>query len=326
MQTRRIGRTDVLVTDIAFGCTAIGNMYRAATDADAEATLELAWREGIRYFDTAPHYGRGLGDRRLASFLRQMQRESYVLSTKVGRVLTPAAPVSEAEVFVDPLPNAVHFDYSAEGILQSFEQSCQRFGTDHIDIIYVHDLGTFTHGENSAPHMKAFRDSGHAQLMRLKETGRVAAIGLGVNEVEVCLEVMDFAQIDVILLAGRLTLLDRSAEAELVPRCYQAGTSLVLGGIFNSGILATGPVEGAMFNYQPASREVLDRVRALQADADALGVPLATLALQFAHRHQAASSVLLGVAEPALLRSNLDALTAESPRGAERVRGWAVPI
>lgn len=314
IRRNRIGQTGVMVTDIAFGGASIGNLYREASEAAVQEVLQAAWAEGIRYFDTAPHYGRGLSEQRLGRFLKS--RDGYVLSTKVGRVLSPAqTPIAEVDHYVTPLQNDVRYDYSGDGIEESFEQSLDRLGLAHVDILYVHDLGAATHGSNHPAHLEAFLGSGHERLVRLKEAGRIGAFGLGVNECEICLQVMDHAPLDVILLAGRLTLLDRSAETELVPRCREAGTSLVLGGIFNSGILATGPVAGATYDYGPAPQDVLGRVAALQAEAGE--VPLATAALRFAHQHPAAASVLLGTADAGMLRRNLAALSAQSvmPQG-----------
>lgn len=307
MKTIRIGRTGVEITRIAFGCASIGNLYREVAEEDAQQVLQAAWDAGIRYFDTAPHYGRGLSEQRLGRFLTS--RTGAVLSTKVGRVLTPAAaPIPEADSYVRPAQNDVHYDYSGDGIEESLEQSLDRLGVARVDIVYVHDLGTYTHGTDNDRHLQAFLGSGYERLVRLKEAGRIGAFGLGVNETEICLRVMDHGPLDVILLAGRLTLLDRSAEDALVPRCRVAGTSLVLGGIFNSGILATGPVAGATYDYGPAPQQVLDRVAALQDQAAAQGMPLATAALHFARDHPAAAAVLLGTANPTTLRRNLDAL------------------
>lgn len=307
MKTIRIGRTGVEITPIAFGCASIGNLYREVAEEDAQQVLQAAWDAGIRYFDTAPHYGRGLSEQRLGRFLTG--RTGVVLSTKVGRVLTPAAaPIPEADSYVCPAQNDVHYDYSGDGIEESLEQSLDRLGVARVDIVYVHDLGTYTHGADNDRHLQAFLGSGYERLVRLKEAGRIGAFGLGVNETEICLRVMDHGPLDVILLAGRLTLLDRSAEDALVPRCHVAGTSLVLGGIFNSGILATGPVAGATYDYGPAPQQVLDRVAALEDQAAAQGMPLATAALHFARDHPAATAVLLGTANPATLRRNVDAL------------------
>lgn len=318
MKTRKIGQTELEITELAFGCASIGNLYREASEDEVQAVLECAWDAGIRYFDTAPHYGRGLSEQRLGAFLAN--HPDAVVSTKVGRVLSPAAkPIPEADGYVKPAQNDMRYDYSGDGILESFEQSCARLRRSRIDILYVHDLGAYTHGaDGNGPHMEAFLGSGYERLVQLREAGRIRAFGFGVNECQICLDVMAQAgPLDVILLAGRLTLLDRTAETELVPACQGAGTSLVLGGIFNSGILATGAVEGATYDYEPAPAEVLERVAAIQAEAERHGIPLATAALQFAMRHPAATSVLLGTARPALLMRNLDALAQPLPVGVE---------
>ncbi|WP_223421502.1 aldo/keto reductase [Tateyamaria pelophila] len=316
MAWKQLGRTGVKVTEVSFGTASIGNLYREVDDADAADVLEAAWAGGLRYFDTAPHYGRGLAEQRLGRFLKG--RDAAVVSTKVGRVLSPAAaPIAEADGFVNPAQNDVRYDYSGDGIEESFEQSCERLDRNHIEILYVHDIGRFTHGDENAGHMEDFFGSGYERLVRLKEAGRIGAFGLGVNECEVCLEVIDHGPLDAILLAGRLTLLDRSAETDLVPRCREDGSSLVLGGVFNSGILATGPVEGATYGYGPASREILDRVASLQSRAEAAGLPLPTAALHFASRHPATTSVLLGTAKASTLERNLKALRQELPEGAE---------
>ncbi|MDU9005620.1 aldo/keto reductase [Sedimentitalea todarodis] len=318
MRLNRIGTTDVKVTEISFGCASIGNLYRAATDQEAQDVLQCAWDAGIRYFDTAPRYGRGLAEQRLGRFLSRMPRDAFVVSTKVGRVLSPGAPMAEVDGFVDPLPNAVRHDYSGDGLEASLENSLDLLQTTYADIIFVHDIGTYTHGADNAAHMEAFLGSGFERLVRLKEQGRIRAFGLGVNENQICLDVMDHGPIDVILLAGRLTLLDRSAERELTARCRRQDTSLVLGGIFNSGILATGPVKGATYDYEPATPEVIAQVTHLQAKAEQLGVPLATAALHFARRHELTASVLLGTAKVSSLQCNLAALNTPVPEAFDR--------
>ena len=319
MKTNRIGKTDIAVTELSFGCASIGNLYRETTDEEAGAVLEHAWQSGIRYFDTAPHYGRGLSEQRLGNFLSGKPRQEVVISTKVGRVLSPGAPMAEADGYINPLPNDVRYDYSGDGIEQSLASSMERLGTTYIDIIYVHDIGTYTHGTNNTRHMESFLGDGYARLVRLKEQGRIGAFGLGVNENEICLEVMEHGDLDVILLAGRLTLLDRSAEDALTAKCREKGTSLVLGGVLNSGILATGPVDGATYDYQPAPKEILDRVRVLQNKANELGMPLAAAALQFALRHPLTASVLIGTGKAKTLKRNIDALTAGVPDGFDEV-------
>ena len=308
MKKNRIGETDVAVTALSLGGASLGNLGVAISDDDATAVMAHAWDAGIRYFDTAPRYGRGLSERRMGDFLRDRPRSDYVLSTKVGRVLTPGPALEEADGFIDPLPNAVHYDYTAAGIRESFEQSCARLGTDTIEIIYVHDIGGYTHGPDAgARYMEDLLGSGIGALQDLKRAGRIGAIGLGVNECEVCLDVMKHSPLDVILLAGRLTLLDRGAETGLLAACRAQGTTLVLGGIFNSGILATGPRPSAWFDYAPASQEILDHVADLQRRAEAVGLTLAEAAVQFALHQPQTSSVLLGTGKVSSLQRNLDA-------------------
>jgi D-threo-aldose 1-dehydrogenase len=319
MKRRKIGNTNVHLTDVAFGCSAIGNLYRIVSERDVEDVLGLAWDSGIRYFDTAPHYGRGLSEVRLGRFLKGRERQSYALSTKVGRLLWPGEPLEQADGFIAPLAMTIRYDYSGDGIEAAFEQSCERLGTSYIDILYVHDIGRLTHGASHEMHMADLLGTGIDRLQQLKQAGRIGAFGLGVNENEACLEVMAAAELDVILLAGRLTLLDRSAEEALVARCRKSNTSLVLGGIFNSGILATGPVPGAVFDYKPATPQMLEKALLLQSRAESFGVPLATAALRYAMTHPAVTSVLLGTAQMRSLTRNLDAILAQWPEGGDAI-------
>lgn len=320
MNFRPLGRTKLKITEVGFGGTAIGNLYRPASREDAEATLEAAWEGGIRYFDTAPFYGFGLSERRMGDFLRSKPRDSYVLSTKVGRLLR-AVPEDQVpdHGYADPLPFAVDYDYSYEGVMRSMEFSLARLGLNRIDILLVHDIGAYTHGaEANARHFRNLMDGGIKALDRLKSEGTIAAYGLGVNEVEICLDVMERAELDCILLAGRYTLLDRTAERRLLPLCEKAGTSLIVGGVFNSGILATGPVPDAHFDYALASSDMLERVGSLQAAAEAHGIPVAAAALQFPLLNPAVATVLLGTANPVSLKRNLDMLQMHVPESAWR--------
>jgi len=309
--TNPVGRTDVKVTALSLGGASIGNLGRAIGDDDARAVMDHAWGAGIRYFDTAPFYGRGLSEQRMGDWLRTRPRDGYTLSTKVGRVLSPGEALEEADGFVRPAPNAIRYDYSADGIRESFETSCERMGTNRIDIAFVHDIGDLTHGrEAGARHMDDLLGSGMGALRDLKREGRIGAIGLGVNECRVCLDVMAHEPLDAILLAGRLTLYDRSAEAGLLDLCAARGTSLILGGIFNSGILATGSVPGAWFDYAPASAEVMEGVAALKERVEALGMTLPQAALRFGLEHRTVASVLIGTGRVASLRRNLEAVAA----------------
>lgn len=317
---RPVGQTSLAVTSLGFGCASIGNLGHAVSDEDAAAVLARAWDAGIRYFDTAPHYGRGRSEARLGQFLKGKTRSEYVLSTKVGKVLRPGAQVAEADGFVDPLPNSAHYEYTAAALEEALEGSSRRLGTGHVDIVYVHDIGTMTHGAANDRHFHDLMTSGLPYLQRLKAEGTISAIGLGVNETRVCIDVLKSEPLDVILLAGRWTLLDRDAEAELVGLAQAKGTSLVLGGIYNSGILAKGAVPGVWFNYQPASEDILAQVRELEARAKAEGVTLPHAAMQFAMTRPGVASVLIGTASIRQLEQNLSAATsALEPDAAARL-------
>ena len=316
MDKRRIGTTALEVTEISFGGAAIGGLYRACPREAAMETLQTAWEAGLRYFDTAPFYGFGLSERRTGDFLRYKPRDSYVLSTKVGRLFRP---VSEDQVpdhsYVDPLPFALDYDYSYDGIMRSVEFSYARLGLNRIDILFVHDIGTYTHGvEKTKLHFRQLMDGGLKALEELKSSGVISAYGLGVNEVQICLDVLREAPLDCILLASRYSLLDRSAEADLLPLCRQRQTSLIIGGVFNSGILATGPVHGAHFDYLPATEDILERVGAMEKIATEGGYPLAAAALQFPLHEPVVASVLTGTAKAANLTRNLDLFDVEVPQ------------
>jgi D-threo-aldose 1-dehydrogenase len=309
MKTRTVGKTDLQVTEISFGCAPLGNLYRTTTDEAGEAVLAAAWDAGIRYFDTAPHYGGGLAEERLGRFLGTKAREEFVISTKVGRILH-RVPKEEAEdhSYVDAHPIRLEYDYSGDGIMRSLEASHQRTGLDRFDILFVHDIGELTHGkEKNEGHMRAFLDSGIKRLDDLRSAGVIKAWGLGVNEVEVLLETMKHTHLDCILMAGRYSLLDRSAERDLLPLCRERGTSFIIGGVFNSGILATGPVPGATFDYAEANEDIRSRVGKMQEIAKAAGTELATAALQFPFHEPAVASVLLGTTKVSSLTRNLEA-------------------
>lgn len=309
--TRRLGTTQLHLTELGFGGGAIGGLYAAVSTDAAMAAMQAAWDTGMRYFDTAPFYGSGLSERRVGDFLRD--RTGHVLSTKVGKMLYPVPrdrlpPGS----FVDPLPFAVDVDYSYDGVLRSHELSLARLGLSRIDILYVHDLEPRSLGAAYGHHLATFLDGGLRALDDLRSQGAIAAYGLGVNDVQAMIDVMDRARIDGLLLAGRYTLLDRSAAAEVLPRCVAAGTGVVIGGVFNSGILATGAVPGAHFDYGPASEDILARVTAMDHEAQAQGGTLAGAALRFVLDHPAVASVLVGSARASSLRRNA-ALLREPP-------------
>ncbi|WP_137153590.1 aldo/keto reductase [Rhizobium sp. FKL33] len=310
MKTRRVGKTSLKISEIGFGCAPLAGLYRPCSEEQAREVLQTAWDAGIRYFDTAPHYGAGLSEERLGKFLADKARSEVVISTKVGRLFTPVPREDAPDYgFVDANPAVMRYDYSRDGILRSLEESCKRLGVDRFDIVFVHDIGPYTHQEpDNSRHLDDFRRSGGAALEELKAQGVIGAWGLGVNETAVCLDLMGDFDIDVILLAGRYTLLDRTAERELLPLCRARGTALVIGGVFNSGILATGPSPEATFDYAPASDDIQNRVGKMKALAEQRGDDLATLALQFPLSESSVASVLIGTAKASSLIRNLQSL------------------
>jgi D-threo-aldose 1-dehydrogenase len=328
MKTRALGNTGLKLTELGFGGGAIGGLYRACSREAALETMEAAWTSGMRYFDTAPFYGFGLSERRIGDFLRDKPRLEYVLSSKVGKLLRPV-PFDQVpdHGFVKPLPFAVNFDYSYDGIMRSHEFSLARLGLNSVDILYVHDLELPSLGaEGYRRNLRIFLDSGLKALEELKAGRSIRAFGLGVNDVGVCLDVMAHTKLDCLLLAGRYTLLDRLASDELLDLCKSSGTSLIIGGVFNSGILATGAVPGAFFNYGPANDDILSRVRAMEQIAAAGGSSLAGAALQFPLRHPSVTSVLIGTGKPASMTRNValldEHLAEDSWRNSTRWRSF----
>lgn len=315
MKYRRLGSTDLSLTELSFGAAGIGNLYRMVSREDAMATLETAWNAGMRYFDTAPYYGQGLSERRLGDFLQGKPRGDYVLSSKVGRILKPITDGSTPDNgFVDALPFSITYDYSYDGIMRSFEDSLARLGLTSIDILFVHDLesGSFA-GDSYEAHLNTFATSGIHALQELKSAGRIGAFGLGVNEVAACINVMERVSLDCLLMAGRYSLLDRSAEGALMDMCEASGTAMIVGGVFNSGIMATGARPGATFNYEEASPEILSKVTRMEKVATRHGVALANAALHFPLRNPVVASVLIGTAKPTSLTRNLDLFEQDVP-------------
>jgi D-threo-aldose 1-dehydrogenase len=299
---RPLGRTGLQVTELGFGTAPLGNLFRPLSDEVARATLAAAKAAGFGYWDTAPFYGFGLSERRLGDSLRG---SDHVLSTKVGRVLNPVRGPIDANTprhgYATSMPFEPVFDYSYDAVMRSYEESLQRLGLARIDILYIHDIGHMTHGEENVLRMAELTTCGGLRaLEELRSTGAIAGFGMGVNEIDACLEVMEHARLDVILLAGRYTLLEQNALDELFPRCEAAGTGIVVGGPYNSGILALGTKTGAplYYNYEAAPADVIEKVRRLEAVCDAHGVPLPAAALQFPLAHPLVASVIPGLDSP----------------------------
>ncbi|WP_076999699.1 aldo/keto reductase [Variovorax sp. KK3] len=281
---------------LGLGGAPLGNLYAPLDDDEAGRTVEEAWRLGLRYFDTAPLYGHGLSEQRLGQVLRRKPRDDFVLSTKVGRLLSPdPAPPVERDGYVRGLPLAPRFDYSHDGALRSIEQSLERLGLSRIDIALIHDIDRHTHGAEAQPaRFREAMDGAYRALDRLRGEGVVGAIGIGVNEWEVCRDALAAGDFDCMMLAGRYTLLDDSAGRELVPLCVARGVKLILAGVFNSGILASGATPGAHFHYRPAPEAVRAHVERIAAMCAGFGVALPAAALRFALDCPAAAAVVVG--------------------------------
>jgi D-threo-aldose 1-dehydrogenase len=302
-ERRRLGRTALEVTTLGFGAAPIGGFRATMPDAHALAIVEEAWAQGVRLFDTSPFYGYGRSELRVGAALREKPREAFLLSTKVGRVMRPLAP-GEAPpqgMREGGLPGFVpRFDYSYDGVMRSVEQSCLRLGLARLDVLLVHDVDFWTIRDEALveERFRTVMDSGYRALGELRRAGVIGAIGCGLNESAMCLRFARAGDFDCMLLAGRYTLLEQGALAELLPHCTAKGISIILGGPFNSGILA-GPVsEGTWHDYAPAPPALLDRARRIEAVCARHDVPLPAAALQFPLAHPAVASVIPGALSP----------------------------
>lgn len=320
MKTRhfdRIGNGGITFTELGFGTAPLGNLYRAVSDEDANATLDAAWATGCRYYDTAPLYGLGLSETRLNPFLRGKKRDDYVLSSKVGRLMRACPPEQRTGIgkFFDTPSRQEVFDYSYDGVMRSFEASLERLGVDRIDILFVHDVDIFTHGSKEASdrRIEEFMRSGYYGLLSLRDQGAIKAFGGGINEWQVAQTLAERGDFDLFLLAGRYTLLEQEALTSFLPLCQKRGIGIVLGGPYNSGILATGPKPGAYYNYSEAPKDILERVAGIEAVCKRHGVRLIEAALQFPLLHPSVVSVIPGGQRPSEVESNRALLDAKPP-------------
>ncbi|WP_406471213.1 aldo/keto reductase [Streptomyces sp. NBC_01615] len=285
-----LGRSGVEVSELSFGAAGIGNLFTAVSDEQAYEAVDAAWAGGMRYFDTAPHYGIGLSERRLGAALRERPRAEYTVSTKVGRLLEPTDAGGDdlADGFAVPATHRRVWDFSADGVRRGLDASLERLGLDHVDVVYLHDPDD--HAE------QAFRE-GYPALEKLRSEGVIGAIGAGMNQTGMLTRFVRDTDVDVVLCAGRYTLLDHRALTDLLPAAQERGTSVVIGGAFNSGLLAD-PRPGATYNYVTASGELLERALRLKAIAERHGSTLRAAALAFPAAHPAVASVLVGARSP----------------------------
>ena len=299
------------------GAAGIGNLYAAIDDAQAEAAVACAWDGGLRYFDTAPYYGFGLSEQRLGRALEALDpQQSALVSTKVGRILVPVdQPARVRHGFVDGAAFEPRFDYGRDAVLRSHEQSLVRLRRAHVDILLAHDLGRLTHGPDADRHMYDFLEGGYPAMAELKRQGLVGAVGIGVNEIEVCEFLRERVDLDVILLAGRYTLLDQSAADRILPACAAGLTQLIAGGPYNSGILALPTCEQLHphYDYEEPPPEMIERTRAIEAVCLSHGVELPVAALHFPLQHSAVATVLSGMSSAAEVEQGLARMAAQAP-------------
>ena len=313
------GRTarPLSVTRLGFGGAPLGNLYRGLTEEEAQATLAAAHASGVRFFDTAPLYGLGRSEDRFGTAIAGFGRESIVLSTKVGRLLVDGAVDPKwADFFIDAPERQVVYDYTYDGVMRSHEASLERLRVDAADVLLVHDVDAWTHGSEEAADEKVrelFDGGGYRALQALKAAGRIAAIGAGVNEWQACEKLLELGEFDCFLLAGRYTLIEQTALESFLPLCVARDVGIILGGPFNSGILATGAVDGAHYNYALAEPPILDLVRRIEAVCADHGVTLPAAALQFVLAHPAVKSVIPGAMADSEVRQNVALLKEPIP-------------
>lgn len=302
----KFGRVDLEVTAFSFGTAPVGNIFREIDEETSDGMFQHSWDAGIRYYDTAPMYGHGLSELRTGQSLRWKNRGDFVLSSKVGRILKPKR---RSEIDFTPWNNAAPFemvfDYSYDGTMRSFEDSLQRLALESMDICFIHDIDVFTRGEDQPAVFNEAMDGCWKALSQLRDEGVVKAIGVGVNEWEVCQAALEQRDFDCFLLAGRYTLLEQDSLNSFLPMCEERGAAVVVGGGFNSGILATGAVDGAKYNYAPAPAEIMDKVAKIEQVCADHKVPLPAAALQFVVAHPAVPSFIAGTRTVEQLGKNL---------------------
>ena len=308
MKRNRLGRSAVEVTELGFGGGPLGGLFTPLDDDTAAGALAAAWDCGIRYFDTSPHYGIGQSERRIGSFLRGKPRAEFTLSTKVGRLLIPQEAAGRMdESFQVPATHRRVWDFSRDGVLRSFEDSLARLDTDRIDVLFLHD---------AEDHFEAALRDGYPALAELRAQHAVGAIGAGMYDTAKLTRLVQETDVDVVMLAGRYTLLNHSAVDDLLPACAARGVSVLAVSVFNSGILATPrPAAGATFDYEPAAPELLRRAHRIADVCEAYGVTLPQAAMAFPLLHPVVAGIVIGMRSAEEAQRNAEAFRAEVPAG-----------
>jgi len=324
METRRFktrNGADLAFSVVGQGMGPIGDFYELLDEKMTIATVEQAYQAGIRLFDTSPHYGNGLSESRLGAGLRRIPRDEIVVSTKIGRVMdpfhkpAPRNPDAYSPGFAGGFPHAPHFDYSYDGTMRSVEHSLLRTGLSRFDILLIHDCDVWTHGKEADQRFKEAMEGAYRALDKLRSEKTVCAIGFGINEADTCVRFARAGDFDVAMMAGRYSLLIQSGLAEFLPLALEKKMGVMLAGVFNSGILATGAVPGAHFEYAPAPPEIMDRVRKIEAICAAQGTSIRRAALQFSMAHPAVLAVVLGAVRPEETQANAADAANKVPAG-----------
>ena len=307
IKKRQLGSTAVSLTEVSFGAASIGNLFNELDNAQSVSVINAASEAGIGYFDTAPHYGAGLSERRLGLALSEIKSEDLVLSTKVGRVLTrlPPGALPQDQGFVNEPPMQRTFDYSYDGVMRSFEDSCQRMGTNQIDILLMHDIGEYCQGDKHGDTFKQAMEGGYKAMHELRSQQLVKAIGLGVNEWQVCQQTFDYAEFDCFMVANCLTLLNNDIVDPFLAQCAQRQVGIIAAAPFNSGILATGSKGAGHYFYAEVPGEILQKVKQMEAICERHKVPLGAAALQYPLLFPMVTSVLVGMSSAKRVADNL---------------------
>ena len=310
---RPLGKSGLHVSVLGFGAAPIADLYENVPECQATDTVLAALNSGVNLVDTSPLYGRGLSELRVGAALRHFSPDDLVLSTKVGRVLDPFSDEGGPSVFHGGLTHGIRLDYSYDGTMRSLEQSLLRLGRERIDIALVHDLDKWTHGDDLETHYRTALDGAVKALTELRDAGVIVGYGLGVNESDIAERFARDCDPDAILLAGRYSLLEQPALASFLPLMEERNIGVVLGGVFNSGILATGAVPGARYDYAPAPPDIFSKVEKIEAVCSRHGTPIRRAALHFALGHPAVSALVLGAVAPEEVADQVDDISEVPP-------------
>ena len=313
METRTLGRTGIAVTTLGFGGAPLGAVGARIDDETVAAIVQAALDGGVRYFDTAPLYGHGLSEKRLGRNLAELARDDFVLSTKVGRLLVPPGQGERNPGMRDSEPVDFRYDYTYDATRASLEASLERLGLDRIDILLCHDIDLWTHGDDQAGVFEAAARGALPALSDLRAEGTIGAFGLGVNNWEVCSRVLADFDVDCFLLAGRFTLLEQEPLDVFLPQCVDRGVSVIIGGPYNSGLLAVDERRRATYDYQPVDDDRWERAQQIRGVCSAHDVDIRAAALQYPLRHAAVASVIPGVRSVEEVRTNLALAAAALP-------------